>query len=1240
MSLRRLLIALVLLSALAGRPVPAAAADWPTWRHDAGRTAVTAEALAPQLSLQWVQHRPAITPAWPDDPFMTFDTAYEPVVMGGRAFLGSPMEDTVTALDVASGKELWRYTTDGPVRFAPAAWQDKVYAASDDGCLYCLDAATGALRWRYRGAPTERLVLGNGRLISSWPARGGPVIVDGTVYGSAGIWPFMGVFLYALDAETGAVKWRNDGCGALYQLQPHDSPAFAGIAPQGYLVAAGDRLLVPNGRSVPACFDRLSGAFQYYRLAKYGKIGTTQVAAAGDYFINDANLFLQATGERVVDAPEQPVLDRDAVYGTHRGTLTAYETRHLAQLAEAVKAPAAGGAAATKAEPAPVWPEAWRLKGVDRVFLKAGGRLYGASGSKVVAIDLPAAGAAPQISWSAAVEGTPASMAAAAGRLFVGTREGALYCFGADPAAPAAQPRRPAAASSEDAFTRQAREILARTGVTDGYALVWGIGSPRLLEELARQSRLQIIGIDPDAAKVAAARRALSAAGLYGARVALLAADPVQCPLPAYMAGLVVVADPAAAGLDRGRAFVERLFRPIRPYGGVAYLPIAAAEQARLGQWVQEAKLAGAELSRGDGFALLKRNGPLAGAGDWTHQYGDAANTTVSRDTLVRAPLGLLWFGGSSHNGILPRHGHGPAPQVIGGRLFIEGPDLLRAVDVYTGRVLWETPMPGLGAAFDITSHQPGANATGSNYACAEDGIYVAWGKRCLRLDPATGKTLSEFGLPAMPGAATPAWGWLAVWQDLLVAAADPIIFDRRSIGSLSWNGTASRRLVVMDRHTGKVLWTRDAAFGIRHNAIAIAAGKLFCVDMLPATQLGLLKRTPAPEAVPELLALDARTGRVLWSVKEKVFGTWLGYSEAHDVLLQAGRASRDMLDGEPKERLTAYRGADGSVLWEHQGTYGGPCLIHGDTIITQGLQGGLTNIRGAALSLLTGRPVSRKNPITGEEMEWSFTRNYGCNTAIACQNLLTFRSAAAGFCDWEGDGGTGNLGGFKSGCTSNLIAADGVLSAPDYTRTCVCRYQNQTSLALVSDPDVEMWTFNAFPLGRGAVRQVGLNFGAPGDRRAPDGTLWLDCPSVGGPSPDVPVTLTPAAPAAFRLSPLRIAGGIPWVAASGLEGVSRVAITLVPAGEQARRYTVRLHFVEPAEKKPGERVFSVSLQGRQVIPALDVAQAAGGPYRALVREFKGVAVAKDLVVDLAPAGGAKGSAPVLSGIEVVAEER
>src|SRR5262249_21893560 len=194
------------------------------------------------------------------------------------------------------------------------------------------------------------------------------------------------------------------------------------------------------------------------------------------------------------------------------------------------------------------------------------------------------------------------------------------------------------------------------------------------------------------------------------------------------------------------------------------------------------------------------------------------SNPGIGRDVLVRAPLGALGFGGPAQDGILPRHGHGRQPQVIDGRLIIEGVDFLRALDIYTGRVLWEVALPGLGKSFDITTHQPGANESGTNYVSMADGIYVAYGKVCLRLDPATGAKVSEFRLSNDP--TTPTWEYLNVHDDYLVGAGDPSPSDHPA--EAIEDSATSKRLVVLDRHTGKQLWSIDAQASFRHNAICL----------------------------------------------------------------------------------------------------------------------------------------------------------------------------------------------------------------------------------------------------------------------------------------------------------------------------------------------------------------------------------------------------------------------------------
>ena len=140
---------------------PALADDWPMWRHDAGRTGVTATELPKSLELKWVRHLPAITPAYHNSR-LQFDAGYEPISAGGQLLIASSRTDSLTAYDAATGRETWKFRTDGPVRLAPAVWNDSVCFGSDDGHLYCVALSTGKLRWKYRAVPSGRRLLGTG----------------------------------------------------------------------------------------------------------------------------------------------------------------------------------------------------------------------------------------------------------------------------------------------------------------------------------------------------------------------------------------------------------------------------------------------------------------------------------------------------------------------------------------------------------------------------------------------------------------------------------------------------------------------------------------------------------------------------------------------------------------------------------------------------------------------------------------------------------------------------------------------------------------------------------------------------------------------------------------------------------------------------------------------------------------------------------------------------------------------
>ncbi|MCL5282963.1 MAG: PQQ-binding-like beta-propeller repeat protein [Planctomycetes bacterium] len=1246
------------------------------WRYDASRGAASPISLPAELHLQWVRDLPRPAPAWSEEQYkLQFDRSYEPVVMGRQIFVPSMVRDKITAYDTETGEQNWQFFCDGPVRFAPIAWQGRVYFVSDDGCLYCLDAREGGLRWKLRLAPSERKAFGNGRLISAWPARGGPVLLDGKIYCAASIWPFMGVFLYAVDAATGKVIWENSGSGATYFPQPHNSPAFSGVAPQGYLAAGADKLLV-TGRTIPACFDLKTGELLYYRLSEttYGKtVGGCGASIWNDWYFNGKVAYRLSDG-LPLGAISGQVMTKDTAVGIDAtGNVMAYKLAETETQDTKTKKPKTVvlAKARWKAKPEPA---------LERIHLAAGNRLYGSTGQgEIAALRIPESNQPAETVWRQKVSGRVWNMLAGDGKLFVVTEEGQLYCFGAAKTNTRhyqneATELSPGARGAR----RRIQEVLQQAPDAPGYCLWLGTRNRGLLRELLRQSSLHVIVIEPDATKVASLRQEFDRAGLYGSRICVLPGDVNSLGLPPYSASLVVVQNSVAAGLDGSKTSVERLYSLLRPYSGMAW--VAGTRQREM-KAIQQADLAGLKVESLNNTLLLKRTGPVPGSANWTHQYGDVANTVCSKDQL-KPPLGLLWFGEESAFGdVLPRHGHGPPEQVVDGRLFIEGIDSLSARDVYTGKTLWRKPLkePGSFGVYYNSSykhdfrdlggnqkHIPGANVRGTNFVATSDHVYVIQEAQCHVLDVKSGQTEQVFSLPGQKDQPQKEWGYIGVCDDCLIAGSGfvkyPItlgteIKDANIVAGLDW--VASRQLVGMNRRDGQVLWAMDAQRGFLHNGIAAGQGKVFCLDAAPYATRIKNKATTMKNARPEtldpdprqrLVAVDLHSGQILWENRDRVFGSWLSYSQEHDILLQAYRKSRDM-PLEPGNRMAAFRGATGEVLWDKKITYEGPCMLHGATIITQ----------ESAYDLLTGEQKMRAHPLTGEPVPWKYSRNYGCNFVVASANLLTFRSAAAGFYDLTTDAGTGNFGGFKSGCTSNLVVANGVLNAPDYTETCTCSYQNQTSLAMIHMPEIETWAFSSLEAGTAPIQRAGVNLGAPGDRVADNGTLWLEYPSVGGASPKLDIVTTPEKPSFFRRHSLRLAGGdLTWVEASGARGLRSIRIGLaghkpgvkievsrvrlnIPNPEISdtpvppRNYTVSLHFMEPEDKKPGERVFDVALGDRTVLKDFDIVAEAKSPNVGLVKKFSGVVASDSLTVSLTPADPSMET--ILCGIEIAAED-
>ena len=167
--------------------------DWPTYRHDPGRSGATESRLGPELSVAW-QSEIGTAPGGL-------------VVAGGKVLVAGAGDHTVHALRAEDGRPAWQYTTGGRVDSPPTFHAGLAIFGSADGRVYCLRAADGALVWRFDAAPHRRLVTALGQLESAWPVPGSVLIHDGKCWFAAGRSSYLdgGIRLYALDPATGKV---------------------------------------------------------------------------------------------------------------------------------------------------------------------------------------------------------------------------------------------------------------------------------------------------------------------------------------------------------------------------------------------------------------------------------------------------------------------------------------------------------------------------------------------------------------------------------------------------------------------------------------------------------------------------------------------------------------------------------------------------------------------------------------------------------------------------------------------------------------------------------------------------------------------------------------------------------------------------------------------------------------------------------------------------------------------------
>jgi eukaryotic-like serine/threonine-protein kinase len=166
------------------------------------------------------------------DPFDVYLSS--PALADGVLYFGSG-DGNVYALDAASGALRWKFQTGGVVHASPAVANGTVYVGSWDSYFYALEAASGHERWRFKTG--EDPAINNQVGIQSSAA-----VADGIVYFGC-----RDSHLYALDAASGAQRWAYPTKGSWVISSPavQAGTAYFATSDSSLLLAANAKTGAP-----------------------------------------------------------------------------------------------------------------------------------------------------------------------------------------------------------------------------------------------------------------------------------------------------------------------------------------------------------------------------------------------------------------------------------------------------------------------------------------------------------------------------------------------------------------------------------------------------------------------------------------------------------------------------------------------------------------------------------------------------------------------------------------------------------------------------------------------------------------------------------------------------------------------------------------------------------------------------------------------------------------------------------
>jgi hypothetical protein len=591
---------------------------------------------------------------------------------------------------------------------------------------------------------------------------------------------------------------------------------------------------------------------------------------------------------------------------------------------------------------------------------------------------------------------------------------------------------------------RSAESILASTGIKRGVCLFLGCQDPELPLALAVQSELRILVVNTDPEKTEAARRRFLASGLYGVR---LSARHVpawsELPFSPWFANLIVGS--SIDGPGQWEIESELIARFLRPSGGVAILESPAGEgerqrqRALLDALKETAGQRGSFLAQNvNGWLRIERGG-VPGAGEWSHQYGTAANSAYGGESLGgargTADLEVQWIGRPGPRAQPDRNGRKPSPLARGGRLFVQGLQRVVTLDAFNGTVLWSLEIPPL--------HRFNLPRDCSNWCATDDAVFLAIADRCWRVGAASG--VVEHTYPVVPGRREGwkyDWGFLSLQRGRVIGSstkqgsafvdywggADAGWYDAVS-GSATFK-VCSENLFALERDSGRRLWDYGKGL-IINSTITIANGNLFFLENRHSRVTGGdSHRIGQPELWQELylVAVGLEDGNVIWeqpvSPMPGIVVVYMAQSDDRLVLVTSGNG---------RYQVSCHSDQDGSELWVEN--FAWPSDNHGGHMARPAIEGSRVYVRPRTFDLATGKLLEFTVP------------GGGCGTYAAINGGLIFRNSNVTL--WNAvSGEVSSWSRLRPDCWLSTIPADGLLLSPEAGGGCSCGSWLETSIA------------------------------------------------------------------------------------------------------------------------------------------------------------------------------------------------